>query len=216
MFLQFGLDMTCAYENTRHQPQKSRIGSFIHGTNPCLVTRVDQSIGQYDILPSPSSKHHNLCNVLWSQRLTSTVYRTTSASAPIWGYRGSVRINCIRFGFIASKPHKREFLLRIMISVMGTRKKTHGKSYSFDLTWINLDYSDPRGDQFLPETFSETTNSRLACAVYAPARIGLSTSDRSNVNHVAVPAASMKYWEDLLGHLIRELIYWLFLDTEDG
>lgn len=94
--------------------------------------------------------------------------------------------------------------------------KEHGKSYSFDLTWINLDHSDPRGNQFLPETFSETANGRLACAVYTSTCIRLSASDRSNVNHVTTPTTGMEYWEYLLGHLIRVSIYWFFLDLKDG
>lgn len=61
---------------------KSHIGSSMHGTDSCLVTRIDQSISQYDIFPSPSSKHHDLRNIFWGQRFTSTIY-SASASALI-------------------------------------------------------------------------------------------------------------------------------------
>lgn len=109
--LQVDNDITLKLHDT-YQRQESRVGSFVHGTNSCLVTRVDQSISQDDIFPSPGSKNHDLSDVFWSQRLTATIYRAGLAcvsSRKI--YRVSIRINRVCLDFVAPKSHKREFLL---------------------------------------------------------------------------------------------------------
>jgi hypothetical protein len=38
------------------------------------MIREDQRIRQHDILPSSSSKHHNLGNIIWRQRLDTFVH----------------------------------------------------------------------------------------------------------------------------------------------
>lgn len=109
--LQVNNDITLEIHDT-YQRQESRVSSLVHGTNSCLVTRVDQSISQDDIFASPGSKNHDLSDVFRSQRLTATIYRAGLASVFIRKiYRVSVRINRVCLGFIAPKSYKREFLL---------------------------------------------------------------------------------------------------------
>lgn len=82
-------------------------------------------------------------------------------------------------------------------------KRERESTHSLDLTGIDLEHADARGDELLAQGAAEAVDGGLGGAVDAAAGVGLAAGDAADVDDVAVAAvgAAQKDGQDRLRHV---------------
>lgn len=83
--------------------------------NPYLVAGVDESVCNNNVLSASCCKDNDLCNIIWSERLTTT--RQGISQEPDMAVRREIlRIDGVRLGLVTVEADNGEFLVDIRSS----------------------------------------------------------------------------------------------------